>query len=663
MWVISKWFQLFTKILLVTKLLTQSTHTRFLNVYALRRIKMNRQASTLSRILIIELFTFFVLSAAPAPARSHEGHADTSFTAKYVTVTGTIEAIQFDDFKGKKSNRQIFLVDDETGTKYELHFKEMAPLGLLKRQKARIRGNQISPTDIMVNTKEIEIAALDGTSSGSTSTAAAVSGDKKTLVLVMDSNDSVAKCAAAGLTDMFFNSPTASINGMYRDASNNNMSMSGVVVDKVKINVNSAGLCDYSTWSSMALTAAQQMGISTSGYNNYVYILPTANACGWAGLGQLGAGSSWIPGNYCNYPDVAAHELGHNFGLHHARANGNEYGDTSDIMGYGGVGLRMLNSAHMDFMGWIPTSKILTTGVGTFELAPLQTDAAATALPLTVKVRNPVTGGYYYFSLRTRAGFDSNLSSTYADRLNIHSNSGGYSDLLATLGTGERYTDTSSGLSVVVNSISPTSASITISGECVKNSPTVSISPAIQGGAPGQSLSYSATITNRDGGFCANSTFELTPSLPVELASTTGTKSVNIAPGGSASTTLEISSLATAGSGNYNFSVSVGDTVKDAIHAASAIAQYVVDATAPSVPTGLKFTSTKGKTIKIAWLASTDNVGVVGYDIYRNDIKIGSSTTNSFSDNVGRGTYTYKVLAKDSAGNKSALSSSITISK
>lgn len=628
-----------------------------------QKYSISKRATRLTTSAILAIAALLTVFAAAPQSQAHEGHADTGFTAKYVTVTGTIEALQFDDFKGRKSQRQIFLIDDETGVKYELHFKEMAPVGLLRRQKAKIRGNLFSPTDIMVNSKEISTAAMDGTSSGTISTAAAVTGDRKTLVLVMDSNDSVAKCSAPALTDSFFNSPTASINGMYRDASNQNLSMSGVVVDKVKINVSTAGLCDYSSWSSLAMTAAQQMGITTSGYNNYVYILPTANACGWAGLGQLGAGSSWIPGNYCNYADVAAHELGHNFGMHHARANGNEYGDTSDIMGYGGVGLRTLNAAHMDYMGWIPTGKTVTAGIGTHQVAPLQADPVTTDLPLNVKIRNPVTGGYYFISLRTRVGYDSNLSSSYADRINIHSSSGGYSDLLSTLGVGESYTDSSSGLSVVVNSISGSAATFTVSGNCVKNAPSISISPAMQGGAPGQKLIYTAAITNKDGGFCADSVFDLSLALPAGLTSQTGTRSVAVTPGGSASISFDVSSEMSVTSGTYSLAINASDSVKDPAHMASASAQYVVDATAPSVPSGLQLGSTKGKTIKISWQPSTDNVGVVGYDVYRNNVKVATTSTNSFSDNVGRGTFTYQVAARDSAGNVSALSNPLMVKK
>src|SRR2546429_6713658 len=56
--------------------------------------------------------------------------------------------------------------------------------------------------------------------------------------------------------------------------------------------------------------------------------------------------------------------------------------------------------------------------------------------------------------------------------------------------------------------------------------------------------------------------------------------------------------------------------------------QAPADTQAPSVPTTLKKTATSSSTISVAWHAATDNVGVVGYDLYRGDRK---STRLNFS--------------------------------
>ncbi len=87
-----------------------------------------------------------------------------------------------------------------------------------------------------------------------------------------------------------------------------------------------------------------------------------------------------------------------------------------------------------------------------------------------------------------------------------------------------------------------------------------------------------------------------------------------------------------------------------------------VDTQRPTTPTGLRAVGS-GTSITLGRNASTDNVGVVGYDIYRStNGTLGAlhaiSTTTSFIDSatVPGGTYTYAVKAYDAAGNRSSRS-------
>ncbi|MNJ70145.1 Exoglucanase B precursor [compost metagenome] len=66
----------------------------------------------------------------------------------------------------------------------------------------------------------------------------------------------------------------------------------------------------------------------------------------------------------------------------------------------------------------------------------------------------------------------------------------------------------------------------------------------------------------------------------------------------------------------------------------------------------------------ITWTASTDNVGVAGYDVYRNGSLIKSNVTStSYTDSglTASTTYSYTVLAKDVVGNQSAPSSALQV--
>lgn len=80
------------------------------------------------------------------------------------------------------------------------------------------------------------------------------------------------------------------------------------------------------------------------------------------------------------------------------------------------------------------------------------------------------------------------------------------------------------------------------------------------------------------------------------------------------------------------------------------------DTTAPSVPTGLTATPTSMTQVDLSWTASTDNVGVSGYRIFRNGTQVGTSSATTYSDTglTKATTYAYTVLAYDAAGNPSA---------
>src|SRR5262249_42933326 len=73
------------------------------------------------------------------------------------------------------------------------------------------------------------------------------------------------------------------------------------------------------------------------------------------------------------------------------------------------------------------------------------------------------------------------------------------------------------------------------------------------------------------------------------------------------------------------------------------------DPTAPSVPTGLSASAVSTSQINLSWAASTDNVGVTGYRVFRNGSQIGTSSTASYQDTglSPSTSYTYTVSAFD----------------
>src|SRR5690349_328171 len=123
--------------------------------------------------------------------------------------------------------------------------------------------------------------------------------------------------------------------------------------------------------------------------------------------------------------------------------------------------------------------------------------------------------------------------------------------------------------------------------------------------------------------------------------------------------TLNTTTLA---NGNHTLAAVASDTAGNSTTSASVtvtVNNGPPDTTAPSVPTGLSATAVSSAQINLAWTASTDNVGVAGYNVYRGGTKVGTSTTTGYSDGglTASTSYTYAVSAYDAAGNTSAQSS------
>ncbi|MHB8710434.1 MAG: fibronectin type III domain-containing protein [Minisyncoccota bacterium] len=87
-----------------------------------------------------------------------------------------------------------------------------------------------------------------------------------------------------------------------------------------------------------------------------------------------------------------------------------------------------------------------------------------------------------------------------------------------------------------------------------------------------------------------------------------------------------------------------------------------LDTTAPSIPTGLSASVISSSQINLAWSASTDNVGVTGYRIYRNGTLLTTTSATSYSNTglAASTAYSYTVSAYDAAGNNSAQSTSVS---
>ncbi len=739
-----------------------------------------RQSIT-NHLLVMSMLAFISLvgSSLNAFAVEQEGTP--------VSITGELQVFYQDDFDNQRSDMVYELVEKGSKKRFKLHFKD-------KNASKHLRPGQTITVRGKAKGRDLFLAASDGETQSvqvlepAAMAAAAVAGQQRTIVMVADFTDASVSCSVPAIQNLMFTDPTdQSVDDLYQRSSLNQVSFTGNVAGPFPISFSSTDSCDVYAWGQAMDAAAQDSGIDLSQYDRIVYALPQANSCGYAGIGQVGAkpSRSWI--FRCDVEDVYAHELGHNLGMGHAATPTYDYGDTSDIMGYSGVGLRQLNAPHVEQMGWYdPQRLVSTTTTGYYDVAPLVTDSVPIASQI-LKVAKPDTGDFYYISYRQPTGFDGNLSADYLNRLSIHTYMGDGSSrksyLIQTLGDGETFVDAVNGISITQVSHFPEYATALVevddSAICVSSTPNLTVSPGTQTGSPGDSLNYSVTVSNGDGANCEASTFLLNQTLPVGWSGSMGPASLTLQPGETASATFIATSSAISADGNYDLSIEVSDasepvhsnaasltytvqtpctadtptvsispvnqsaapgsvlaytlsvTNRDsqncaqssfalnsivptgwagslsksslaltpggtgtavlsvtsaasaadgsyplgvdvtdtsaAAHTASTTATYTVvnntaDSIAPTAPNGLS-ASLKRKQANLVWNPATDNVGVSGYQVWRDGLLLAETVDTSFIDRtVPSGTVcTYFVVATDAAGNESAASNIATV--
>ncbi|MBC7510827.1 MAG: fibronectin type III domain-containing protein, partial [Ferruginibacter sp.] len=134
--------------------------------------------------------------------------------------------------------------------------------------------------------------------------------------------------------------------------------------------------------------------------------------------------------------------------------------------------------------------------------------------------------------------------------------------------------------------------------------------------------------------------------------------------GASATTTINITGL--AASTTYNFTVKAKDaagnlSVSSAGLNVTTLAQ--TDVTAPTVPSNLTASAIATTSCTLSWTASTDAVGVTGYDVFKDGVSYGSSATTSINVTglTPATTYNFTVKAKDAAGNISVASAGLNV--
>jgi chitodextrinase len=86
------------------------------------------------------------------------------------------------------------------------------------------------------------------------------------------------------------------------------------------------------------------------------------------------------------------------------------------------------------------------------------------------------------------------------------------------------------------------------------------------------------------------------------------------------------------------------------------------DTAPPTAPTGLAATAASAARVDLSWTASSDDVGVTGYEVVRDGVPIATVGGTTYADTsvAASRSYEYRVRARDAAGNLSSPSGAAT---
>jgi len=605
----------------------------------------------------------FLLHALPEEIYDKLPKEAQEIVEQNVEVEGILTVTNADDFDNKKSRTEYTLEDkNDKAKKYKLHFAENQP-DIYSGSAVKVKGVKLDSNIVLAYT---DSGASSGLEILSTSNPLA-SGEQKTIVIVADYFDAAVSCSVADIRDRVFTDPlNKSIDDFYQEMSFGQLWLAGDVAGPFTINYTTTSTCDISAWSSAAEAAATASGVNLSAYNRKIYVFPKTNPCGYIGCGTVGGNPSrsWI--FRCDQSDTYAHEFGHNIGMNHASTPTDEYGDTSDIMGYGSFGLRQINAPHQDQMRWIDSSKFQNiTESGVYNISPLELSASQALYPQVLMVPKPDSGETYYFSYRQPIGFDAVLSPTYLKGVNMHRFYTGTAKrtyFLNVLSDGGNFTDLVNGVTItqLSHNSNYVTAQIDLSEpSCVRANPSISVYPISQTGSSGSSLNYAVTVTNNNSPTCLADNYSLNnSSLPYYWTSFFSLPGLYLGSGNSDSSTWTISSNSSASNGTYPVTLTVTDSFNNS-YQNSTSASYVVFTPDIAAPTTYIASPLSGATVSGAVsivVSASDNVGVAKVEIWKDGTLFGTNALSSslFSWDTTKdsnGSHTLQAKAYDMAGN------------
>ncbi|GIU29344.1 NEW3 domain-containing protein [Shewanella schlegeliana] len=532
-------------------------------------------------------------------------------------LKGELEQSYVDYEDGSHSQLRHSLITENGSVDLHLakgsKFEQLKTGAHIKVKGWMFKGSDIEQTEssaLVLNddSDSLQLLAATDVMSASASSLPNTIGEQRTLVILVNfQNNTSQPWTTAEVQEMVF----GTVNDYYQEASYGQTWLSGVVQGYFTLPIDAT--CRTNDIDNYGRQAVIASGVDVSEYDRWVYIYPENSDCGWTGQGTIGGSPSRAFINGSMTLRTVGHELGHNFGLHHAkdydcsegvltgRCMSFEYGDTMDIMGKSGV-TGHFNAFSKQQLGWITPAAggvVTAENDGSYLLEPYETLPAGNAKGLKVRRGTDADTGlplWYYIEYRQAIGFDDFLAgkngitdgvvfhlATENDMqsnllIDMTPNSGIYDFDDAALLAGTSYTDPDAGVTITTEWADASGASVSVSYSglsCVKASPSLSLQPNESAWVEaGTSVTYKATVTNNDSTGCAISDYNLSAVVPSGWAATQN--SLSLAPGASSTVSLNVTSADTATDGFYDITITAVDS-SDSEYAQTGIVSYVVD--------------------------------------------------------------------------------------
>lgn len=632
--------------------------------------------------------------ALPAQVRDSLPPMVQRYVEKHIQLEGRLEILHED--RGMGSRYIYFLKVD--GKRFVMRFSESPPTHMLSDTRIRVVGVKLDQDLALASgVDSIEILALKGKGKGNgsggtntdpTSDQPNAFGEQRTGLFLVNFQDKPTE--QPWTLDDAWNAVFGTTSDFFWENSYQQTWLSGDVYGWYTIPLNST-VCDLTGIASYAQQAAIAAGVDLSVYTRYIYAFPK-NACGGLGAGTIGGNPSqaWINGSI--ELKVVGHEMGHNFGLYHSHGlecgtsvlgtncSVFEYGDDLDSMGNTSAG--HFNVFQKERLGWLgagPSPPITTVQAnGLYTVEPLEVGNSGPKGLAILKSIDPTTDQqtWYYVEYRQAIGFDSflaansnilngvvvhtgspsNADSSYLLDMTPASGSQNWSDWSdPALEVGQSFYDPDSGVTITSVSVSSTDALVSVSfgsSACVHTNPTVALSPSQSPSVlAGATVLYTAMVTNNDDASCEASSFDMQATGPdgwiVELADV----ALNIDPGESVFTTLQVVSLLSESDGAYTVEV-IATNSADPTYVASSLATYVIgaglDITVSTDQSAYNTNESVNVTAEVT-LGGSPLVGVtVTFGITDPNGAVRTKTTTTQQD--GQTTYQFRLKKNDPTG-------------